>query len=120
MEINSKDREVLKYVFNKNFSNYLCKEENIKIINEIIAGMDLELTTDSLYVLIVLFFLKYKNKKIYSVTFNNNINTNINIFDKRSIHLAMLYFTQSLKLDGIRIKIKKSLCELKKMIMENI
>lgn len=111
-EINFKDKEVLKYVFNKNFCNYICKEENTQIINEIISSIDLELTTDSLYILIVLFFLKSKNKKLFSNSFNNNINTNLTIFDKRSIHLAMMYFTQILKLDGIKQKIKKSLKDL--------
>ena len=35
------------------------------------------------------------------------------MFDKRTIHIAMMYFTQIYKLDGIKNKIKSSLNELK-------
>lgn len=107
------DKEILKYVFNNSFCNYLNKGNNIDEVNNIIKDIDLELTADYLYIMIVLFFLKVKNKRLFSNSFSNNIKNNLIMFDKRTIHIAMMYFTQIYKLDGIKNKIKSSLNELK-------
>lgn len=102
------DRENLKYIFNNNFRKYLCKENNVKEINNIISKIDLELSADSMYVLIILFFIKSKQKKIYFEKFKENININLNLIDKRTIHIIMMAYTQNESLEGLKNSIKKS------------
>lgn len=111
--LTSKDREILKYVFNSNFKNYLCIQNHIDEINSIIECLDLELTADNMYILIILFFLESCNKKIYFNSFKYNVNKNLDLLDKRTIHIAMMCYTQQENLTGIRNKIKKSLELLK-------
>ena len=109
-----KDRENLKYIFNKNFREYLCKESNVNEINDIISNIDLELSADSMYVLIILFFIKTKQKKIYFEKFKDNINNNLNLYDKRTIHIVMMVYTQNENLEELKESIKNSKESLEK------
>lgn len=105
------EREVLKCIFNKNFRQYLYKKENIIEINQIIDGMDLELTTDSMYIMIILFFLKNDKEELFFTNFRNKLKE-LDILDKRVIHIAMLSYTQKKSLKNLRINIKSHKEEL--------
>lgn len=110
-KLTNEEKEILKSIFNKNFRNYLCKKENVSEINKIIKNMDLELTTDSIYIMIVLFFLKNDNDSIFFPNFKDNLNK-LDILDKRIIHIAMLSYTQNKNLSKLRNNIKKQQSKL--------
>lgn len=112
--LTSQDKENLKLVFDKNFIMYIQKKEIIEELNEIIKKIDFELTIDNMYVMIIFLFLKQKSNKIYCKSFENNITSNMDFKDKRTIHIAMLYYTQELNLLGLTKEIKKHSSELVK------
>lgn len=105
--LNLDDRENLKFIFDKKFREYLCAESNVNEINNIISEIDLELSTDSMYVLIILFFIKSKQKKIYFKNFKEKIKK-LDLLDKRTIHIIMMVYTQNENLDGLKQGIKNS------------
>lgn len=91
--LEKKDKENLKYIFDRRFQNFIFKDEiKQKLIGEL-KETDFELISDYINILIVLFYLENKgNPKEgpFLKEFNKFLKSLKNINDKRFIHILLV------------------------------
>lgn len=114
--ITDTEKEKLKIVFEKNIKNYLKKEDIITELRKIVSSLDIELAVNQMYILIAFFFISKKNNdKPYLDLLVEYILNNLNIKDKRIIHIILLMITQGInfeKYDIFKSFIKENQSEL--------
>ena len=87
------DVENLKEIFKKNFQHYILKKENKDKLSKLLSAVKYELTTDHINILLLLFF--HKNLKgVYRNIYLKYLNDNLNLTDKRFIHLLLMTLSQ--------------------------
>lgn len=95
-EITDKDKEALKIVFDSNVKNFLKKPETKTKIRNILSTIDIELTVSQMNILIALFFINDKNSNIYLDILVNYILNNLDLKDKRILHIILLMISQGI------------------------
>lgn len=95
-EITDKDKEALKIVFDSNVKNFLKKPETKTKIRNILSTIDIELTVSQMNILIALFFINDKNANIYLDILVNYILNNLDLKDKRILHIILLMISQGI------------------------
>lgn len=95
-EITDKDKEALKIVFDSNVKNYLRKAETKIKIRKILSKIDIELTVSQMNILIALFFINDKDVNIYLDILVNYILNNLDLKDKRILHIILLMISQGI------------------------
>jgi hypothetical protein len=110
LNITKENVEDLKVIFDKKFQNFVLSRKNRGKLRDIIKDVDLELTTEYINILILLFLLESKDKsQPFAQGLSEFINKKINFEDKRHIHIILIVLAQR--------KIKTLL--LKKAIRKN-
>lgn len=95
-EITDKDKEALKIVFDSNVKNYLRKAETKIKIRKILSNIDIELTVSQMNILIAIFFINDKDANIYLDILVNYILNNLDLKDKRILHIILLMISQGI------------------------
>ena len=95
-EITDKDKEDLKIVFDSNVKNYLRKAETKIKIRKILSNVDIELTVSQMNILVALFFINDKDTNIYLDILVNYILNNLDLKDKRILHIILLMISQGI------------------------
>lgn len=95
-EITDKDKEDLKIVFDSNVKNYLRKAETKIKIRKILSNIDIELTVSQMNILVALFFINDKDTNIYLDILVNYILNNLDLKDKRILHIILLMISQGI------------------------
>ena len=95
-EITDKDKEKLKIVFEDSVKNYLKKSDIKPKIRELLGKLDIELTVSQMYILIALFFIKDKNTTPYLDILIGYILNNLDLKDKRLLHIILLMISQGI------------------------
>lgn len=95
-EITDKDKEKLKIVFEESVKNYLKKSDIKPKIRELLCKLDIELTVSQMYILIALFFIKDKNTTPYLDILIGYILNNLDLKDKRLLHIILLMISQGI------------------------
>lgn len=95
-DITDKDKEELKIVFDSNVKNFLKKPEIKNKIRNILSAIDIELTVSQMNILIALFFINDKNVNIYLDILVNYILNNLDLKDKRILHIILLMISQGI------------------------
>lgn len=102
------DREYLKEIYNSSFIKYLeNKSIRDQVINEI-QKIDIELTVDSISMIIALFFIKNNNKLIYLKPLEEYFKSDLQKLDRRSIHILLMAITQGYDMKNIKTLIVKN------------
>ncbi len=95
-KITDKEKEKLKIVFDKNIKEYLKKPEIKDKIRKILSKLDIELTVNQMNILIALFFIEDKNTKPYLDILVEYILKNLDLKDKRLLHIILLMISQGI------------------------
>lgn len=95
-KITDKDKENLKMVFDSNIKNYLKKSEIKPKIRKVLSNIDIELTVSQMNILIALFFINDNNGNIYLDILVNYILNNLDLKDKRILHIILLMISQGI------------------------
>lgn len=95
-KINDEDKEKLKIVFDNTVKNYLKKSEIKTKIRNILSNLDIELTVSQMNILIALFFINDNNVNIYLDILVNYILNNLDLKDKRLLHIILLMISQGI------------------------
>ena len=95
-KITDKSKEKLKVVFDKDVKNYLKKTEIKTKIRKILSNLDIELTVSQMNILIALFFISDKNTNIYLDILVDYILNNLDLKDKRLLHIILLMISQGI------------------------
>lgn len=98
-EITDKDKESLKVVFDNNIKNYLKKDEMQTKVKNVLNNLDIELTVSQMNILIALFFISDNKQKIYLDILVNYILNNLDLKDKRLLHIILLMISQGINFD---------------------
>lgn len=95
-KITDKDKEKLKVVFDKDVKNYLKKSDIKTKIRKTLNNLDIELTVSQMNILIALFFISDKNTNIYLDILVDYILNNLDLKDKRLLHIILLMISQGI------------------------
>lgn len=95
-EITDEDKEKLKIVFDNNIKKYLKKPEIKQKMRKVLQKLDIELTVSQMNILIVLFFIDANNQNIYLDILVNYILNNLDLKDKRLLHIILLMISQGI------------------------
>ena len=95
-EITDEDKEKLKIVFDNNIKKYLKKPEIKQKMRKILQKLDIELTVSQMNILIALFFIDADNQNIYLDILVNYILNNLDLKDKRLLHIILLMISQGI------------------------
>ncbi len=95
-KITDNDKEKLKTIFDENIKNYLKKPDIKAKTRKILSNIDIELTVNQMYILIALFFITDKNKNPFLDILINHILNNLDLKDKRILHIILLMISQGL------------------------
>ena len=97
--IKDSEKEKLKIIFDSRIQDYLKKSEVVNQIRSILKNLDLELTVGQMNILIALFFLKSNKKDFYLDILIDYILNNLDLKDKRIIHIILLMISQGVKFE---------------------
>lgn len=114
-DITDKDKEKLKVVFDNNVKNYLKKGDMQTKLRNILNNLDIELTVSQMNILIALFFINDNKQNIYLDILVNYILNNLDLKDKRLLHIILLMISQGIdfsEYDEFNIYINKNREEL--------
>lgn len=95
-EITDEDKEKLKIVFDNNIKKYLKKPEIKQKMRKVLQKLDIELTVSQMNILIALFFIDANNLNIYLDILVNYILNNLDLKDKRLLHIILLMISQGI------------------------
>lgn len=95
-EITDEDKEKLKIVFDNNIKKYLKKPEIKQKMRKVLQKLDIELTVSQMNILIALFFIDANNQNIYLDILVNYILNNLDLKDKRLLHIILLMISQGI------------------------
>lgn len=95
-KITDQEKEKLKIVFDKNIKEYLKKTEIKDKIRKILSKLDIELTVSQMNILIALFFIDDKHTKPYLDILVDYILKNLDLKDKRLLHIILLMISQGI------------------------
>ena len=95
-EITDEDKEKLKIVFDNNIKKYLEKPEIKQKMRKVLQKLDIELTVSQMNILIALFFIDANNQNIYLDILVNYILNNLDLKDKRLLHIILLMISQGI------------------------
>lgn len=98
-KITDKDKEKLKIIFDESVKNYLKKPEIKMRIREILSKLDIELTVSQMNILIALFFINDNNTNPYLDILVEYILNNLDLKDKRLLHIILLMISQGIDFD---------------------
>ena len=108
-----KDRETLKHVLSKPFQSFLLKRENIEKVQTLLNRVDFELTAEQINIVIALFYLEQDNKRPFFEILQRFLQTQMNLKDKRHIHILLACFAQASGPPKLKTQIKKSAATLR-------
>ena len=95
-EITDEDKEKLKIVFDNNIKKYLKKPEIKQKMRKVLQKLDIELTVSQMNILIALFFIDANDQNIYLDILVNYILNNLDLKDKRLLHIILLMISQGI------------------------
>lgn len=95
-EITDEDKEKLKIIFDNNIKKYLKKPEIKQKMRKVLQKLDIELTVSQMNILIALFFIDANNQNIYLDILVNYILNNLDLKDKRLLHIILLMISQGI------------------------
>ena len=95
-EITDEDKEKIKIVFDNNIKKYLKKPEIKQKMRKVLQKLDIELTVSQMNILIALFFIDANNQNIYLDILVNYILNNLDLKDKRLLHIILLMISQGI------------------------
>lgn len=95
-EITDRDKEKLKIVFDNSIKEYLKKPEIKQKIRKVLQKIDIELTVSQMNILIALFFIDANNQNIYLDILVDYILKNLDLKDKRLLHIILLMISQGI------------------------
>lgn len=95
-EITDENKEKLKIVFDNNIKKYLKKPEIKQKMRKVLQKLDIELTVSQMNILIALFFIDANNQNIYLDILVNYILNNLDLKDKRMLHIILLMISQGI------------------------
>lgn len=95
-EITDEDKEKLKIVFDNNIKKYLKKPEIKQKMRKVLQNLDIELTVSQMNILIALFFIDANNQNIYLDILVNYLLNNLDLKDKRLLHIILLMISQGI------------------------
>ena len=95
-EITDEDKEKLKIVFDNNIKKYLEKPEIKQKMRKVLQKLDIELTVSQMNILIALFFIDANDQNIYLDILVNYILNNLDLKDKRLLHIILLMISQGI------------------------
>lgn len=99
--------ENLKEIFKNNFQNYVLKKESQYILNELLKTIKYELATDYINIILTLFYTKNLKNKYTNIYLNYLLN-NLNLKDKRFIHLLLITLAQNINKGKFMKSIQKN------------
>lgn len=114
-KISDEDKEKLKVVFDNKIKNYLKKDDIKNKLRVILSNLDIELSVSQMNILIALFFISDKDKNIYLDILVKYILNNLDLKDKRLLHIILLMISQGIdfsEYDEFNIYINKNKEEL--------
>ncbi|MGI6340807.1 MAG: hypothetical protein ACOX0B_01205 [Minisyncoccales bacterium] len=88
--IKSKEKEDLKYIFDKSVKNKLAQILEVKKMIKVLNSIDIELSADQFNILGALFEVGSKDKKPYGSILDDYFGKNFNPSDKRHIHIMLI------------------------------
>ena len=95
-EITDENKEKIKIVFDNNIKKYLKKPEIKQKMRKVLQKLDIELTVSQMNILIALFFIDANNQNIYLDILVNYILNNLDLKDKRLLHIILLMISQGI------------------------
>lgn len=108
LRVSDEDREVLKEVFENNFSAFLLKPSNQKLVKQSLRSVDFDLTADHISILSTLLLLKSKEKSPYIDVFEGFLKDRLDLSDKRHIHILFEMLAAGLPITKVRRFMKSS------------
>jgi hypothetical protein len=107
-EFKHEDIENLKLIFRNDFRKYILKRDNIKIIKKCLSTIDIELTTDYINIILLLFFATTELNNVTSAYLLNFLKDGMQYNDKRHIHLLLMTLSQNIRPNTFYKNIKRN------------